>query len=163
MAKAMSYRDRIAGFFQKRPGAVFRMADVLNGLSDINPSVVRYYVKQLVKDETLIKVSWGSYKWNSEPVKTIDLVREEILRLGKERVVQDPTVMFKPGEQVITSVENPKLILAAKCAHFNSLLERLKLHPAICTKYDLELLQELLQPQYRQWMKEDERSLSVAS
>ena len=155
---AKSYRERVVGLFQKRSAGVFRFAEIVAAIPDVKPPVIRYYLKQLIRDETLIQPSYGRYQYNPSVKKSIDYIREEALRLGKERVVQDKDIMFRPAEQVITAVENVQVVALQKKV-FGSIIERMKANPNIYTKFDIEFLIQ----HNRDLVEEEKRNLAVAS
>jgi len=136
-----SPRERIRGFFAKRPNALFERHEVFHGLPDIAPALITYHLRRLVNDETLKKPERNRYGYNNAERKTIDIVRTEALRLGKERVVQDPSISFSPTQPAITIVENPTAALNAKRRHYRSLISRME-RSAEFSAADIELLDE---------------------
>jgi hypothetical protein len=133
-------RDRIYGFFAKRPDTIFTTGQVKHAIPDIDPAVINYWLTSGVEREVLVRVELGKYKHNTAETKNIDIVREKALALGKERVVQDPAIMFSPSTQAITAVESPKLITQAKRQMRNSIAGRMRNNPTIFTEDDIEFI-----------------------
>lgn len=134
------YRDRVLGLFKAKPGATFRIAEIEDWFKkDISKPVINYWLKEFIRDGSVIKPKYGHYRLNPNP-PDVDQIRDEALKRGQARIV-DTGRLWTPGEQALQQhAEHPAI--PSRRLHFLSILERMTSNPAF-SKFDVELLKEV--------------------
>lgn len=138
MPKGSKFRERIYGLFDSHPTGAFQVSMIYQRLPGISKSVVDYWLRQFLKDETVIKPKYGWYQKNPSTIRTIDEIRTAAQELGEARVFQSE-VPFRVTEQAI--VQGPHPALESRRLHFFSIIDRMSSDPHY-SKFDIELLQQ---------------------
>jgi hypothetical protein len=131
------FRDRVLGLFKAKPTATFRIMEIEDWLKDIKKPVINYWLKEFIKDGSVVKPKYGHYRLNPNP-PDIDAIRERVLEVGQARVI-DTGRLWQPGEDALkVHPEHPTIPILRDW--FTGLLDRMAANPASFSSFDINLL-----------------------